>query len=266
MKNITLLNIAVFFTALLLANVVTAQDTIKTVHQTTVQETRVVPQPQPVQQPVVHDTVLKEKNENENPVLRRGEFGIRYMPTFSSLNFRNYNGEVVQGSGSMSNGFGIMLGLNLDKHVGFQGEINYYMVSQTYKDRDLNREVHISYLDIPLLLSLNIDKTKPVNLNFVVGTQFGLNVGSNIKTTGGDNTDTLQAVVAVRQGDIGFAYGAGLEFALNKNHTCRLDVGYRGFYGILDMNAKSTGSDSFNVIIKTSRKTNGAYIGITFLF
>jgi outer membrane autotransporter protein len=194
------------------------------------------------------------------------EFGIRYMPTFSSLDLKNYNGDVVVGTANMQQGFGVMLGMNVSPHVGFQGEINYNQVSQSYKDVNLDRVVKIRYLNIPLLLSLNTNKAAPVNLNIVVGPQFGINVGSKMTESGNGNTTNLQAVVAVKKGDVGLAYGAGLEFALNPDHTCRLDVGYRGFYGLVDMNANSVGSDSYNVIVKASRKSNGAYIGLAFLF
>jgi opacity protein-like surface antigen len=188
------------------------------------------------------------------------------MPTFSSLDLKNYNGEVVEGSVTLQHGFGVLLGVNVSPHVGFQAELDYNQVSQKYKDVNLDRVVKIRYLNIPLLLSLNTNKAAPINLNFVVGPQFGINVGSNMTASGNGNTTTLQAVVAVKKGDVGLAYGAGLEFALNQDHTCRLDLGYRGFYGLVDMNASSVGSDSYNVVVKASRKSNGAYVGLTFLF
>ena len=198
--------------------------------------------------------------------LRVGEFGIRYMPTFSSLDLRTYNGNVIKGSVTMQHGFGAMLAINFSKHIGFQGEVNYNQVSQSYKDVSLDRKINIRYLNIPLLFSLNTNKASRVNLNIVAGPQFGINVGSSMKTTGTENTGTLQAVVAVKKGDVGLAYGAGLEFALNANHSCRLDLGYRGFYGVVDMDSSSSDSNTYNVIVKASRKTNGAYIGFAFLF
>jgi hypothetical protein len=196
----------------------------------------------------------------------RFEFGIRYMPTFTAMDFKTYDGGVVQASATMSNGFGVMMAFNLSSHVGLQGEINYYEANQSYVDRSINYEVKIQYLNVPLLLSLNTDKSMPVNLNFVAGPQFGFNVGSSVNSSGSEGSDTLNIVAAVKPADIGFAYGAGLEFALNSGHSIRLDVGYRGFYGLVDMNSTSTGSDSYNIIVSTSRKTNGGYLGLTFLF
>jgi opacity protein-like surface antigen len=203
---------------------------------------------------------------DSNPDLRHVEFGVRYMPTFSSIDFNTYDGGVVKGSVTMSNGFGIMTALNLTKHLGIQAEVNYYQVNQQYKDRNFNNNLTVNYLNIPLLLSLNTNKAAMVNLNIVAGPQFGLNVGSKFKSSGNESSDTTRATVALRKGDIGFAYGAGLEFTLNKNHNLRLDIGYRGFFGLVDMDASTNDQGTYNVVVSASRKTYGGYAGLTWLF
>jgi len=193
------------------------------------------------------------------------EFGVRYLPTFTSLDLRTESGGIIKGSATMEHGFGVNLGLNLTSHFDLQGEINYNQVSQKYKDVNVNLEVIIRYLNVPLLLSLNTNKSSRINLNFVAGPQFGFNVGTKMTTSGSGNTGTLNAIVAVKKADVGFAYGAGLEFAINPQQTSRLDIGYRGFYGIVDMNG-SADSGSYNVIVSSARKSQGGYIGFTFLF
>jgi outer membrane autotransporter protein len=202
----------------------------------------------------------------ETPTFRIVELGVRYMPTFSVINLRTYNGQTVQGSASMSNGYGAMLAFNHTRYIGIQAEVNYYQFSQSYTDGNYNRQVDISYINVPLMLSLNTDKSRPVNLNIVLGPQFGFNVASNVKTSGSSSSDTLRAVASVKQVDVGFAYGAGLEFALNTNHTFRLDLGYRGFYGMVDINSGNTENGTYNVVVKTSRKINGAYVGLALTF
>lgn len=198
--------------------------------------------------------------------LRRGEFGIRYMPTFSSISLKTYNNDVIKGSVSINHGFGIMVGFNLSKNFGIQGEVNYYQVSQSLRDLDLSNEVNIKYLNIPVLLSFNTNKEKRLNFNVVAGPQFGINAGASIKSVGTVNPDNVRAVVALKKGDVGIAYGAGFEFAVNSNHTVRLDIGYRGFYGLVDINATKTDNNTYNVVAKASRKTNALYAGIAFLF
>jgi hypothetical protein len=166
----------------------------------------------------------------------------------------------------MSNGYGIMLGVT-SEHVGIQAEVDYLEISQKYKDRNMDRKVDVNYLNIPVLLSLNTGKSQMINFNLVAGPQFGLNVGSKTSTNGSESTDTLRAVVAVKKGDIGLAYGAGLEFMVNKIHTVRIDLGFRGFYGIVNASSTPTNDpNTYNVIVNASRKTYGGYLGLTFLF
>lgn len=226
--------------------------------------------------PVTPDAVVKvvqpmlepsKDQKAEDSRFRGIELGARYMPTFSSLTLRTYEGDVVQGQTSMSNGYGFMLGLN-SKHIGLQGEIDYLKISQKYKDRSLDRVVDISYLNIPVLLSLNTDKSSMINWNVVAGPQFGINLGAETSATGTESTDSLKAVVAIKKGDIGIAYGTGLEFMLNKTRSVRLDLGFRGFYGLIDMSGTTTNNDpnTYNVIVKASRKAYGGYLGLAFLF
>ncbi len=199
-----------------------------------------------------------------NPDLRVFELGFHYMPTFYNMDFRTSDGGIIKGSVSMSHGFGAMMAFNLSQHIGFQGEIDYYKASQSYKDLDVNQNVEIKYIDIPMLLSLNTNKMARVNLNAVVGPQFGINVGSSLSSSGSNGTTT--ATIALKKGDVGAAFGAGIEFALNQAHSVRLDLGYRGFYGLVSMNADKTSSDTYNVMVDAKRKNNAAYVRLTFLF
>jgi hypothetical protein len=222
------------------------------------------PPPAPAPAPVINEEATHDNTKEERP-LRRTELGFRYYPTFSSLKVRTYDNQTVGGQVSMSHGYGAFIGHNFNHHVGVVLEVDYNQVSQKYRDRNLDRKVNINYLNIPVLLSLNTDKAKCVNWNFVVGPQFGVNVGSRVTEAPGD---TVRATVAVKGGDVGAAYGTGLEFGLNREHTLRLDVGYRGFTGLVDMNASQSNSDpnTYNLLVSTRRQYNAAYIGLTFLF
>jgi hypothetical protein len=70
----------------------------------------------------------------------------------------------------------------------------------------------------------------------------------------------------VKQTDIGVAFGIGAAFSLNKEHTLQMDWGYHGFYGLVDENEGSNPKGTYNVILNSSRKTYGAYLGLTYLF
>ncbi|OFY84774.1 MAG: hypothetical protein A3F72_05815 [Bacteroidetes bacterium RIFCSPLOWO2_12_FULL_35_15] len=196
------------------------------------------------------------------------EFGARFMPTFSSFDMQTSSGGTIKGEVTLGYGVGALLGINFTNHVGIQGEIIYNSLSQKYKDQDLERKINIRYINLPILLSLNTGKSRPVNLNAVLGAQFGYNVGSSVSGSGSAGTDTLTAVLAVKKSDIGFAYGAGLEFALNTTRTIRLDLGFRGVYGFVNISkpTATTEQNSYYILDHANVDTKSGYIGLTFLF
>ncbi|HTF02705.1 MAG TPA: porin family protein [Bacteroidia bacterium] len=213
--------------------------------------------------------ITAQDTQTDSPDIPRVEFGFRFMPTVSAFKMKTSGGGTVQGQATLGYGIGGLIGFNFSNHIGVQGEIIYNSLSQKYKDQEMERTIHVNYVNIPMLISFNTGKSRPVNLNFVVGPQIAYNVGSRMETSGSNGSDTMQATLVLRKGDIGFAYGAGLEFMLNERRSIRLDIGFRGVYGFLDMRQEETGTDnsrSFNVIDGNTIKTYSAYTGITFLF
>jgi opacity protein-like surface antigen len=196
------------------------------------------------------------------------EFGFRFMPTFSSFDMQTSSGGTIKGEVTLGYGVGGMLGFNFSNHVGIQGEVIYNSLSQKYKDQGLQREINVRYINVPLLLSLNTGKGNPVNLNMVLGPQFGLNIGSSIKGSSGSSTDTLTTVLAAKTSDLGFAYGAGVEFMLNSTRSIRLGIGFRGVYGFVNISNTNQSSDpnTYYILNRATIRTNSAYLGIAFLF
>lgn len=190
-----------------------------------------------------------------------GEIGFRFMPTFTSFQLRDAGGGKVEGDFTFGYGFGALLGINFQEHVGLQGEIIYSSIAQKYRDNDLDHTIKLRYINIPLLVALNTGKTKVVNFNVVAGPQIGINVGSDVETVDG-NEDV--AVLAVRKGDLGLAYGAGLQFG----HNVKFDLGFRGVYGLIDISddSKTTETDQYYILDKTHVKTYSIYTGLSFLF
>ncbi len=196
------------------------------------------------------------------------EFGVRLMPTFSSVKVKTSSGGTIQGQYTIGFGFGGILGFNFTEFVGAQGEVIYSSISQKYKEQDVEHNLKLRYINIPLLLSLNTGKSKKLNGNFVVGPQIGISVGSSVKTTGGDGTNNTQAILSVKKGDLGFAYGVGLDFGLNAANTARLGFGFRGVYGLIDISKdnNNNSTNSYYILDKTNLKTYSAYLGISFIF
>jgi hypothetical protein len=200
---------------------------------------------------------------------QKAEVGLRFMPTFSSFSAKTSSGGTIEGSVTLGYGFGALLGFNFTEHVGVQGEIIYTSISQKYKELDVEREINLRYFNIPLLLSLNTGKTKPVNFNFVAGPQIGLSAGSDIHVSGGgEGSEATHAVLKVKKGDLGVAYGAGIDFGLNTEKTFRLGIGFRGVFGLFDIsdNSQTIATDSYYVLDRTHLNTYSGYIGFSLLF
>ena len=227
--------------------------------------------------PAPHDTVVVREVQTvvaapppppSEPAFHAGEFGVRYMPTFTSLRMQNAGGQAVQGNFVVSQGFGAFVGIN-SKHVGLNLEVIYNSLSQKYSTTDVSHDVKLNYINIPLLITFNTDKSKPVNLSAVIGPQIGINIGSQVNTTGTSNgNDSLQAVVAVKKSDFGFAYGAGIEFALNEARTFRLGIGFRGVFGLVNINDDSGTkmTNQYYILDRTNIETYSGYAGLSIMF
>lgn len=194
---------------------------------------------------------------------QKGEFGVRFMPTISNLEVQTSSGGQITTDATVGFGAGILLGFNFSDNFGIQGEVIYSTLNQKYSEDDVEKEVKLEYINVPLLLSYNTGKLKPVNFNVVAGPQIGISVGSELGGTTDEN-----AVLSVKKGDLGFAYGAGFDFGLNTAKTFRLGIGFRGVYGLVDIsnNSNNLESGSYYVLDKAHVKTYSAYAGVSFLF
>lgn len=210
----------------------------------------------------------KAQDGSTPPENKKVEIGARFMPTISNFEMRNAAGESVKGQLTFGYGVGVFVGVNFTPHVGLQGEIIYNSVSQRYKEQDTEHRVNLRYVNIPLLFSLNTGKSRRVNGNLVVGPQIGISAGGEVKTTDSASGTTVRPLVVVKAGDIGIAYGAGVDFGLNPSRTLRLGIGFRGVYGLLDISddSKATEADSYLVLDGAHVKTYSAYAGLSFMF
>lgn len=198
---------------------------------------------------------------------QKGEFGIRFMPTVSSFDLQSEDGGKITGEATVGFGAGIILGFNFTDHFGIQGEVIYNTLTQQYREQDFDRRIKLKYINIPMLLSYNTGKTNAVNLNLVAGPQLGLSVGSELFTDDGDDPDNL-AVLSVKKGDLGIAYGAGLDFGLSGSGNIRLGLGFRGVFGLFDISddSNTTTTNNYYVLDRTHLKTYSAYAGLSLLF
>ena len=129
---------------------------------------------------------------------QKGEFGVRFMPTISSLDVQSSSGGQISGDATVGFGAGIFLGFNFSDNFGLQGEAIYSTLNQKYTEDDVEKEIKLEYINIPLLLSFNTGKLKPVNFNVVAGPQIGISVGRELFTSDGGDPDN-EAVLSVKK-------------------------------------------------------------------
>jgi len=205
--------------------------------------------------------------QDATPSRKRVELGARFMPTFSTFNMISPSGSDINSDLTFGYGGGVFMGFNFTNHIGIQGEVLYFDLSQSHAEEDVERNVNLRYLNIPLLFSLNTGKSRRVNVNAVIGPQIGISVGSSLDISRGVEAQDAQSVLVVKRGDIGFAYGVGADVGLNPSKTFRLGIGFRGVYGLLDISDDSgtISEDSYYILDRTHLETYSAYIGLSIL-
>jgi opacity protein-like surface antigen len=207
-------------------------------------------------------------NAQDEAQFKRVELGFRFMPTFTKLDVRTSTGGTITGSAKVGFGAGAFLGVNLSKNVSLIGECIYSAISQKTSDLNVNRNIKLRYINVPILLSINTGKMNLVNLNAVAGPQIGFNIRNSIDISGANEINNSQPVLSIKKNDFGFAYGAGIDFGINPSRTARLGFGYRGVRGLIDINDNSNTytTDSYYVLDRTKIKTNSAYVSLSIMF
>lgn len=243
----------------------TTQSTTTTTTTTTTEDTVTTPKQTPAPVVAPAPAPVADDRDEPNPV-PKFYLGARYMPTFTHFDVNTNDNGTAETSFAVGHGVGGYMGTNFNKNVGLQLEVIYSELSQKYKYQGKVSKVGLSYLHIPLMLVLNTDITKPVNFNITAGPQIGINVGTKYEDYENSGNDSIKAVVAVKQSDLGFAYGAGFDFRLAKE--VQLGIGFRGVYGLVDISDKSRtrSTGEYLVIDKTHINTYAAYIGLRFNF
>lgn len=236
-------------------------------------DTVIVREQAPAPAPVVRqqDTVYvaeQPRRESDNNELDRGYIGARVLATVTDVDYRKYDNGTVATEIIWGYGVGGYLGYNFSPNFALQLEVLYQSLAQRVKFNNTDHRLDLRYLNIPLLLVLNTDIRKPVNLNICAGPQVGIRLGAEIdeEEGAGSAPDTVQAALAVKPGDLGLAYGAGLDF--NVSSTVKLGIGFRGVIGIIDIdeNSQNTTTNNFYVLDRSKLRTYSGYLGLRVSF
>jgi len=128
--------------------------------------------------------------------------GIKGGYLYNSMNFGGASNPFNGRSGWQ---LGIFFGGNRPGVVGVMGELNY--VKKSFTDSGTGAVTNLYYLDIPVLLRINIGASSAagVRVYFIGGPGFDFKVG--------DSISTIAAVQNFETFDVNVILGAGLEFA-----------------------------------------------------
>lgn len=205
----------------------------------------------------------------ETTSAQSAELGVRLMPLFSSFDLlQSSSGEIISGKPAFGYGAGGFLSLNFTDHLGVQSELMYNTLNQKFAAEDLEGNVKLQYLNVPVLVSYNSNKSRIVNLNLVAGPQLGISAGSevNLKLRTEEGS-TVDPVLISKRGDIGFAYGGGIDVGLFPLKSIRLGVGIRGGVSLLDISDDRQRNSSGDYYIDDSSNpgTFAGYIGLSIL-
>lgn len=195
--------------------------------------------------------------------------GATFQPTLTSFDINDANGK-VEGKFVLGYGFGGSLGYLFSNNFETRLEVLYSSLAQNYNQGD--RKIKLSYLNFPLLAVLHTDYDAPISLNIAAGPQVGIKTGASIagNTDMGNGSDTVQftGIFKAKPVNFGFAYGAGLDFALGLERAVHLNLGFRGVYGLIDISDKSQTqvTNQFYILDRSKVKTYSGYLGISYRF
>jgi hypothetical protein len=119
-----------------------------------------------------------------------------------------------------------------------------------------------------MLFSIHTGKLKTLNFSVIAGPQLGISAGSSISPSENYNPGIDEPILSVKNGDLGLAYGGGVDIALDDDKKIRLGIGYRGVMGLIDVSDESNTivTDTYYVLEKTTIKTHSIYAGLSILF
>jgi len=227
------------------------------------------------EQKATPDTVVKveqapaaEKQEAKSSDEWKGfHIGAVGQATFTDIKLNGDNGELTT-EYVVGYGAGGFIGYFFNPHVELRAEALYSSLAQRVIINETKRDLNLSYINFPLLLGLHSGYNKSVSINIVAGPQIGINTGSSLDGEGSEGVDTVQATVKVKPADIGFAYGAGLDFGFGPEKLVHLNVGFRGVAGIVDISDESnnTTTNNYYILDRSKLRTYSGYAGLSLKF
>jgi hypothetical protein len=214
------------------------------------------------------NTTKQELQEDKS--LSGFHFGLKFQPFINSLNFKGSDGQNASMEQTVNSGWGASLNYFFSPWIGLHLEVMNMRQKFAFDDGLAKRRIDLNYIQIPLLLSVNTNLEKWVNLNLTAGPYIGLNTNTSINYENQlnevfSNGSAAVPVLIVNPLEVGVAYGAGLDFGFGEGQWLHLNMGYRGTMGltnIQDQNIVLEGKE-YGILAKTARNaTAGFYVGV----
>ncbi|HYG50776.1 MAG TPA: porin family protein [Flavobacteriales bacterium] len=195
------------------------------------------------------------------------EVGFQVMPTYATVTMGNWDGTSVEDDAIIGLSRAGVAAFTLNPTLAVTAEFVYTTFKMEFNHRGSPKRLNVNYISVPLMAAINTSKMSRINVKLVIGPQFGINAGSSVESANGQEPDSLQSLWRVKQGDMGVAYGAGLEFALNSSRSLRLTTGFRGISGFLNVADNSTNmAVFFSRVNKVNVHLYSVYGGLIWLF
>ena len=205
---------------------------------------------------------------SETPNQAGFHIGLRYQPVFGKVDFNTYGGNTVNATMQASHGFALSLNYYFNNWIGTHLEAMWSKQQFNFEDAGSSRTVNLSYLNFPIMASLNSNLGHWFNVNIAAGPYFAVNTGADVEVSNNqDGSGTAEGVLAINPVDIGVAYGGGVDFAFGPERGIHLRTGYRGTSGLLSLqNSRAEITENqFTLVAEGSRlHTSGFYLGVMF--
>jgi hypothetical protein len=223
------------------------------------------PAPTPAPAPAPENT---GDNDHHGNMTAKLLLGVRFMPTWTALKFRQTSEGNLSTTAVVGYGYGGLVGIQVNNYFSITLEAMYNSLAQKYSQGNVSREVRLNYVNLPLMFFYNTNFSQKVNFNIGAGPQLGISTGHSYTVNGNNQGDTANYVLAVKPADWGLAYGFGLDFSISQDRMTKLSVGYRGVVGLVDVSDNSNNQVTNNqyILDRSHVNTYSVYIGLTHAF
>lgn len=178
--------------------------------------------------------IYKKKQQRHFDVtpLQGLHFGIISQAPLYCLSKKPFDKYATRISSTMGFGYGVTVNYFKEKTFGFHAQVIYTDITQKYQNVNKEgRSVEASYLEVPLLVSLNTNYSRKIIFNVAAGPELGVLAGSTFLGIAPSDYINVNSALSLSSIDIGLGYSGGMTMYLGESSRAILNAGLRGVYG-----------------------------------